>query len=110
MKWRFAHRGAGRATAPDSSRPPADENTQNSPSGTDRRACCCPAPPMVQVVMPPTMERLNPVDPWLCRHHYLICQDALAASGATIQHLPERTNLAATAQFDLAGRSRADVV
>jgi hypothetical protein len=110
MRWRFGHRGAGRATPADSSRPIAAENTQNSPSGIGQRACCCPAPPVVQVMMPHTAERPYPVDPWLCGHHYRVCQDALACAGAMIQHLPGRADLAAMARFDVADRSRADVI
>jgi hypothetical protein len=110
MRWRFGHRGAGRATPADSNGPTADENAQNSPSVMGQRACCCPAPPVVQVMMPPTAERPYPVDLWLCGHHYRVCEDALASAGATIQHLPGRADLAVTAQFDAADRSRADVI
>lgn len=110
MRWRFAHRGAGRATPPDCSSPLADESIQNSPSGSSQRACCCPAPPVVQVVMPPTAERPHPVDLWLCGHHYRICRDALACADATVRHLPGRADLAAMAVFDVADRSRADVI
>jgi hypothetical protein len=93
-----------------SSRPVADENTQDSPSGISQRACCCLAPPVVRVAMPPTSERSYPVDLWLCGHHYRVCQDALASAGATIRHLPGRVDLVATAVFDVANRSRADVI
>ena len=110
MRWRFAHKQAARPMPPDSSSPSADESTQNSSSGIDQRACCCPAPPVVQVMMPATAERPHPVDLWLCGHHYRVCQDALASAGATIQHLPGRADLAATTLFDVADRSRADVI
>jgi hypothetical protein len=65
---------------------------------------------VVQVMMPPTAERLYPVDLWLCGHHYRVCQDALASAGATFQHLPGRPDLAATALFDVADWCRADVI
>ena len=110
MRWRFVHRGAGRAAPPDSSSPAAYENTQNSPSGPGQSACCCPAPPVVQVILPPTAQRPHPVDLWLCAHHYRVCQDALASAGATIQHLRGSADLAATALSGVADRSRADVI
>jgi hypothetical protein len=46
------------------------------------RACCCPARPMVKVMMPPTASRPNPVDLWLCGHHFRISRQALAVTGA----------------------------
>ena len=61
-------------------------------------------------MMPPTAERRYPVDLWLCGHHYRVCQDALASADATIQHLPGRPDLAATALLDVAGRCRADII
>jgi hypothetical protein len=61
-------------------------------------------------MMPHTAERPYPVDLWLCGHHYRVCQDALARAGAMIQHLPGRADLAGTAVFEVAGRSRADVI
>jgi hypothetical protein len=61
-------------------------------------------------MMPPTAERPHPVDLWLCGYHYRVCQDALASAGATIRHLPGRADLAATVLFDVAYRSRADVI
>ena len=60
-----------------------------------------------EVIMPPTAERPQPVDLWLCGHHYRVCQVALASAGASVRHLPERADLAATALFDVADRSRA---
>ena len=48
------------------------------------RACCCPARPVVTVVMPPTSARKHPVDLLLCGHHYRVCRAALAAAGATV--------------------------
>lgn len=60
--------------------------------------------------MPPTAERPHPVDLWLCAHHYRVCQDALVSVGATVRHLPGRADQAATVLFDVADRSRADVI
>jgi hypothetical protein len=46
-------------------------------------ACCCPAIPVVTVIMPPTGVRPHPVDLLLCGHHYRASQAALRAAGAT---------------------------
>jgi hypothetical protein len=47
------------------------------------RACCCPARPMVKVMMPSAPGRPYPVDLLLCGHHYHVARPALAAAGAT---------------------------
>jgi hypothetical protein len=54
---------------------------------TPALACCCPARPMVKVVMPETPGRSHPVDLWLCGHHYSASRQALAAAGARVYHL-----------------------
>ncbi len=46
------------------------------------RACCCPARPVVTVVMPPAPGRPHRVDLLLCGHHYHVSQEALSAAGA----------------------------
>jgi hypothetical protein len=51
------------------------------------RACCCPARPAVRVIMPPTANRPNLVDLWLCGHHYRASAAALGAAGATVERL-----------------------
>ena len=48
------------------------------------RACCCPATPVVTVIMPPSAARPHPVDLLLCGHHYRASQAALHAAGATV--------------------------
>jgi hypothetical protein len=48
------------------------------------RACCCPARPVVTVVMPPTADRPHPVDLLLCGHHFRVSQAALRAVGAAV--------------------------
>jgi len=48
------------------------------------RACCCPARPVVTVVMPPAPGRPHPVDLFLCGHHFRVSQAALAAAGAAV--------------------------
>jgi hypothetical protein len=51
------------------------------------RACCCPARPVVRVIMPPAAGRPEPVDLWLCGHHYRASIGALCAAGATVEDL-----------------------
>jgi hypothetical protein len=51
-------------------------------------ACCCPATPVVRVVMPPTLARPHPTDLLLCGHHYRVSRQRLAALNATVQKLP----------------------
>ena len=48
-------------------------------------ACSCPARPMVKVIMPPAHGRPDPVDLWLCGHHYHVSRVRLAAAGATVE-------------------------
>jgi hypothetical protein len=50
---------------------------------------CCPARPVVRVVMPPTAARPHSVELLLCGHHYRVSSQALAAAGATVSELPE---------------------
>jgi len=54
------------------------------PVVANERACCCPARPMVTVMMPPTASRPYPMDLLLCGHHYRVSQAALRAAGATV--------------------------
>jgi hypothetical protein len=63
----------------------ADEMAQlGTPIAVNDRACCCPARPMVTVVMPATASRRYPVDLLLCGHHYRVSQAALRAAGALV--------------------------
>jgi len=54
------------------------------PIGVGARACCCPARPVVTVVMPPAASRPHPVDLLLCGHHFRVSQAALRAAGAAV--------------------------
>jgi len=51
--------------------------------GVTEHACCCPARPVVRVVMPATATRPE-VDLLLCGHHYRAGQAALCAAGARV--------------------------
>jgi hypothetical protein len=55
-------------------------------------ACCCPARPVVRVIMPATAERTHPVDLWLCGHHFRASLQALLAAGATVEYLTLTTD------------------
>jgi hypothetical protein len=48
------------------------------------RACCCPARPVITVVMPASRGRPHPVDLLLCGHHYRASLAALHAVGASV--------------------------
>lgn len=50
-------------------------------------ACCCPANPVVRVVMPATATRPHRTELLLCGHHYRVSRQALAAAGATATEL-----------------------
>ena len=56
----------------------------------DDRACCCPARPVVRVLVPATPSRPYRVDLLLCGHHFRLSQWNLAAAGAVAQVLPGR--------------------
>jgi hypothetical protein len=64
--------------------PLSDRLTFTDPS-VPSRACCCPARPVVRVTMPPTPQRRNPVDLWLCGHHYRASIVALQIAGAVVE-------------------------
>lgn len=51
------------------------------------RSCCCPARPVVRVLMPPAAGRTHPVDLWLCGHHYRLSSQVLCAAGAVVEDL-----------------------
>ena len=70
-------------------------------------ACCCPATPVVRVVMPPTQARPHSTDLLLCGHHYRVSRQKLAALGATVRKLPGAWD--AVALFDDTPSSQAPV-
>jgi hypothetical protein len=51
-------------------------------------ACCCPANPVVRVIMPATAARPHRTELLLCGHHYRGSRQALAAANATVTELP----------------------
>jgi hypothetical protein len=60
------------------------------------RACCCPARPVVTVVMPPTASRPHPVELLLCGHHFRVSQASLQAAGADVYDKAGRLIMAGT--------------
>lgn len=51
------------------------------------RSCCCPAKPVVIVIMPPATGRAHQTDLLLCGHHYRASRQALAAAGAMVANI-----------------------
>lgn len=52
------------------------------------RADCCPARPVVGVIMPPGPARPHETDLMLCGHHYRVSRMALARAHASVSRLP----------------------
>jgi len=88
MRMRFPRRGAktaGRSPGDQAAgTPPDDQADWSPPAALGDRACCCPASPVVRVLIPPTSARPHSVDLLLCGHHYRASRAALAAAGAMI--------------------------
>ena len=61
-----------------------DHELRGRPIPVASRACCCPATPVVTVVMPPTAVRRHPADLLLCGHPYRAGQAALRPAGAAV--------------------------
>lgn len=72
---RFPHR---RAKAAD------DQAAWSGPPRLADRSCCCPARPVVRVLIPAASPRPHSVDLLLCGHHYLTSRAALAAVNAVV--------------------------
>jgi hypothetical protein len=59
-----------------------DQAAWSGPPPLADRSCCCPARPVVRVLIPPGSARPHSVDLLLCGHHYLASRAALAAASA----------------------------
>ena len=85
MNARFFH-PAGRGNAqPARMHDDTIQDRRTVPAGS---ACCCPAKPIVQVVMPSTATRSHRTELLLCGHHYRVSRAVLAAANATVTELP----------------------
>ena len=61
-----------------------------APFSVTDQACCCPARPVVMVILPATSTSPFPADLLLCGHHFRLSQWTLAAAGAVARVLPGR--------------------
>ena len=107
MKPRFPHLGASPSTPGTGS--PLQQGMPPGWASHQDRACCCPAHPVVRVIMPPTAERPHSVELLLCGHHYRVSRQALAAAGARIENLPGKADAAAAALLETVQRDPAEV-
>jgi hypothetical protein len=48
------------------------------------RSCCCPAQPHYMVIMPTPSPTAEPVELFLCGHHYRVSRKTLAKAGAVV--------------------------
>src|SRR5271165_3357401 len=85
MNAKFFHPARGGSVPPARIHDDTIAASQAIPRGS---ACCCPARPVVQVVMPPTATRPHRTELLLCGHHYRVSRQALAAANATVTELP----------------------
>lgn len=76
---------AGRGTT--ASGPLHDDTIRADSPAVLGPACCCPANPVVRVIMPATAARPHPTELLLCGHHCRVSRQALAAVGATVTEL-----------------------
>jgi hypothetical protein len=84
MNARSWHPSARRATAPG---PLHDDIIEADSPVTVGPACCCPANPVVRVIMPATAARPHETELLLCGHHYRVSRRALDAANATVTEL-----------------------
>src|SRR5690242_13466871 len=56
------------------------------------RSSGCLRRPVVEVIMPPTADRADPVDLWLCGHHCRASLAALLTGGANVEDLTTTTD------------------
>jgi len=105
MKPMFPYRSSD-GDAPGFGSPPLDEIL---PGVREDRACCCPAQPVVRVIMPPVPGRPHSVDLLLCGHHYRVSRQALAAAGARVENLPGKADAAEAALLGSVHRDHAVV-
>ena len=86
MNARFLRRPASNDTA--AGPPPDDAILREALPAMADRACCCPARPLMRIVMPPSPARGHETELLLCGHHYRASAEALSAAGAAVYDLP----------------------
>ncbi|MGD0704224.1 MAG: hypothetical protein ABSA02_30610 [Trebonia sp.] len=64
-----------------------DDSTGTTSTVALGPACCCPANPVVRVIMPATAARPHRTELLLCGHHYRVSRQALAAANAAVTEL-----------------------
>jgi hypothetical protein len=82
VKGWFGHRESADRDAADLGK--LDDLLPSLPHVVAARACCCPARPVVTVIMPAAPGRPHPVDLLLCGHHFRVSQAALRKAGAAV--------------------------
>jgi hypothetical protein len=109
MEPRLPHAGAD-GSAPGSGGPAGDDIMPDSRVWREDRACCCPAQPVVRVIMPSTARRRHSIDLLLCGHHYRVSRQALAAVRAHVEYLPGKADAATVALLGNVHRDHAEVM
>ncbi len=109
MKPGFLHTGADGSAPESGSTPSPDPFLPDSPAYREDRACCCPAQPVVRVIMPPAAGRPHSVDLLLCGHHYRVSRKTLAKAGASVIYLPGKADAAEAALLEDTRRHRTEV-
>jgi hypothetical protein len=80
-----ARHPAGRGIIPPG--PPHDDTISADSPVRLGPACCCPANPVVRVIMPAAATRAGATELLLCGHHYRASRQALADANATVTEL-----------------------
>ena len=94
MNARSMHPAGQGSTAPGL---PRDDTIEAGGAVVLGPACCCPAHPVVRVIMPATAARPHRSELLLCGHHYRVSRQALAAANATVTELRGPTGSPPTA-------------
>jgi hypothetical protein len=100
MNARFPHPSARKDASAAGHAPGGATIARGVPAGLAELACCCPARPVVRVVMPPVPARPHETELLLCGHHYRVSRQALAAAHAAVCEMPG-TPADTTALLDL---------
>jgi hypothetical protein len=86
MNARFRRQSTGQDGA--AVQPASGGFAPGSPTILTDRSCCCPARPVVRVIMPPTQTQPRKTDLLLYGHNYRISRGSLAAAHAAVRETP----------------------